>query len=152
MNRHWKEPSAYKVGDEVFLSTRNIKTKRPSKKLDHKYIGPFKIKKLAGLSAYQLGLPHTMKIYDVFYSNLLWKAANNPLLSQRNSPPPPTVIDNKEEWEVDDILDTKRGRGGKKVLFWVKWKEYDHNKAWYDAANFDHAQDIVDNFYKWNPT
>ena len=31
----------YKVGDEVWLSTRNIKTKQPLKKLDHKMVGLF---------------------------------------------------------------------------------------------------------------
>ena len=69
-NCHRKEPFIYKVGDKVFLLTKNIRTERPSKKLDDKNIGPFKIKKLVGLS-YQLELPHTIKIYDVFHSNLL---------------------------------------------------------------------------------
>jgi len=36
-----KEPPAYQVGDLVMLSGRNIKTRRPSKKLDHKNHGPF---------------------------------------------------------------------------------------------------------------
>ena len=82
-------------------------------------IGPYKVKELVG-SSYQLELPHTMKIYDVFHSNLLWKAATDPLPSQHNSPPPPTVVNNKEKWEVDNILDAKRDRDSKKMLFWVK--------------------------------
>ena len=118
-NRHCKEPSMYKIGDKVFLSTKNIKTERPSKKLNVKNIGPFKIKKLVGLS-YQLELPHIMKIYDVFHPNLLQKAVNNSLPNQQNISPPPTVVSDKEEWEVDNILDAKHGRGGKKVLFRVK--------------------------------
>ena len=115
-NCYRKKPSVYKIGDEVFLSTKNIRTKRPSKKLDYKNIGPFKIKKLVGL-LYQLELPHTMKIHNIFHPNLLCKAATDPLPGQQNSPPPPTVVDNKEEWEVNDILDAKQGRGSKKVLF-----------------------------------
>ena len=81
-------------------------------------ISPYKVKELVG-SSYQLELPHTMKIHDIFHSNLLWKAANNPLPSKRNSPPPPMVVDNKEEWKVNNILDAKYGRG-KKMAFWVK--------------------------------
>ena len=78
-------------------------------------IGPYKVKKLVG-SSYQLELPYTMKIHDIFYPNLLQKATNNPLPGQRNSPLPSTVVDNEEEWEVDNILDVKHGRG-KKVVF-----------------------------------
>ena len=114
-NRYHKEPSAYKISNMVWLSTRNIKTDRPSKKLDHKMIGPYKVKELVE-SSYQLELPHTMKIHDVFHSNLLQKVANNPLSSQRNSPLPPTVVDNEKEWKVNNILDVKRGRS-KKVVF-----------------------------------
>ena len=64
----------------IGLSTKNIKIKKLLKKLDYKMIGPYKIKKLVRLF-YQLELPHIMKVYDVFYPNLLWKAATNSLLS-----------------------------------------------------------------------
>jgi hypothetical protein len=36
-------PPDFKVGDLVMIDARNMKTKRPSKKLDHKEIGPVKI-------------------------------------------------------------------------------------------------------------
>jgi len=41
-----KMPPAYQVGDLVMLSGCNIKTRRPSKKLDHKNHGPFQIEKI----------------------------------------------------------------------------------------------------------
>ena len=95
-NRHQKLLLVYKVGDIVWLSTRNIKTKRPSKKLDHKMIGPYKVKKLVR-SFYQLELSHTMKIHDIFHPNLLQKAATDPLSGQHNSSPLLTVMNDKEE-------------------------------------------------------
>ena len=60
----------YKISDSVWLSTKNIKTKRPSKKLDHKMVGLFKIKALVR-SSYRLELPNFMKIHDIFHPSLL---------------------------------------------------------------------------------
>ena len=69
-NCHKKELPIYKVEDMVWFLTRNIKTKKSSKKLDHKMISLYKVKELVGLS-YQLELPHIMKIHDIFHLNLL---------------------------------------------------------------------------------
>ena len=115
-NCYCKEPPVYKVEDKVFLSIKNIGMEKLLKKLDDKNIGPFKIKKLVRL-LYQLELPYTIKIYDIFHPNLLQKAADNPLSNQRNSLPPLTIVNNKEEWEINNILDVKRDKSGKKVLF-----------------------------------
>ena len=43
-NWHRKESPTYDVGDMVWLSTCNMKTERPLKKLDLKMIGPYQIK------------------------------------------------------------------------------------------------------------
>ena len=72
-NCHQKKPSVYKVGDEVFLLMKNIRTERSSKKLDDKNISLFKIKKLVEL-LYLLELSHTMKIHDIFHPNRQWPA------------------------------------------------------------------------------
>jgi len=66
-----KEPPAYQVGDLVMLSGRNIKTHRPSKKLDHKNHGPFQIDKVISPLAVCLTLPQKWKIHNVFHVSLL---------------------------------------------------------------------------------
>ena len=116
-NRHRKPSPEYKVGNLVWLSTRNIYTERFSKKLDHKNIGPYKVTGLVG-SSYQLDLPASMRIHNVFYPSLLRPAAEDPLPGQHNDPPPPVVMNDKEKWEVNDILDAKKH--GRRVLFKVK--------------------------------
>ncbi len=64
---------SYIVGDKVWLSTRNITTDQPFKKLDHKKLGLFKVIRNKRVSI-ELQLPQSMKIYNVFHSNLLRKA------------------------------------------------------------------------------
>lgn len=147
-NRNWKSSPKYRIRDLVWLSTKIIHTERLSKKLDHKRIGPYWIKELVG-SSYQLDLPASMRIHNVFHPSLLRRAAENPLRGQHNDPPPPVVVNDKEDWEVDNILDAKKH--GKQVLFQVKWKNYDEDKQWYPLANFENAPEIMDDFYKRNP-
>jgi len=61
----------FKVGDKVWLSTRNIHTTSPCKKLDYKRAGPYTVIKIINRNAYKLDLPKTMRINDVFHISLL---------------------------------------------------------------------------------
>ena len=54
----------------IFLSSKNIKTQRPSKKLNDKMLRSFKIIKKVG-RAFQLELLRTMLIHDIFHPSLL---------------------------------------------------------------------------------
>ena len=70
-NRQRVKGPPLKEGDAVYLLRWNIKTKRPSDKLDHKRLGPFKILwKLLDVS-YELDLLGTIKLYNRFYVSLL---------------------------------------------------------------------------------
>lgn len=76
------------------LDSRNIKTIRPNKSLDHKNLGPFQIIKAHNNSAYELDLPPSMnKIHPVFHPWLLHLDNSDPLPRQRIPPPPPLEID-----------------------------------------------------------
>ena len=91
-----------KKGDKVYLLRRNIKTKRPSNKLDHKKLGPFKIKKVLGPVNYQLSLLKTMNIYPVFYISFLKPAPPE-------APEAPVIeidpVNLNAEYEIETILD-----------------------------------------------
>jgi hypothetical protein len=106
-----KPAPAYQPGDKVWLSSRNLRTQRPSKKLDSKNLGPFKVLEKVGATSYRLQLPASMQIYPVFHSNLLRLDPDNPLPGQIQEPPPPIKIEGEEEFEVSKIKDSRRYRG-----------------------------------------
>ncbi len=60
----------FQVGDQVMLSTEHLKLKVPGQtpKLLSKFIGPFKITKVISNTAYELDLPHSMRIHPSFMS------------------------------------------------------------------------------------
>ena len=61
----------------MWLDARNIKTVHPTKKLDWKRLGPFRVEKVISLYACRLELPSSMKIYPVFYVSVLQAAADD---------------------------------------------------------------------------
>src|SRR6195952_5814100 len=76
-------------GYRVWLLPCNIKTTRPSKKLDYKKIGPFKILAKIGPSASYLALPPSMAIHNTFHISLLEPYQDHRFSSQINKPAPP---------------------------------------------------------------
>ena len=49
-----------------YEQNKKKKKKRPTEKLDHKYFGPFVVKRKVGQWAYELELPPRMSIHPVF--------------------------------------------------------------------------------------
>lgn len=101
---------AYRVGDMVLLSTKNIDSLKPIPKFDAKFIGPFPIERIINSYAYKLRLPYELQsIHPVFHTNHLKPSAGIPLPGQRNEPTPPLFVDTSghELWSIDEILDAK---------------------------------------------
>ena len=66
-----KDGPQLKKGDRVYLLTRNLKTKRSSKKLDYIKVGPFLVDEQRGPLNYRLKLPTDAKVHPVFHISLL---------------------------------------------------------------------------------
>jgi len=93
-----------KVGDHVWLENKNIHSNRPSKKLDNKRYGPFKISKDIGSGAFKLELLEGWMIHNIFNEDLLTRCVEPKFQGQRrNLAPLPVIINEKEEYEVEEV-------------------------------------------------
>jgi len=135
----------------VWLLPRNIKTTRPSKKLDYKKIGPFKILAKIGTSTYKLALPPSMAIHNTFYISLLEPYQDSRFPSEIKEPTPPIQIEGEDEYELDEIIDSRLHYN--KLQYRAKWKGYspEHDKVWYPAENFNNAEHTVQRFHRGYP-
>ena len=57
--------------------------------------------------SYKLDFPASVKYYHVQYVLLLDLVDNDLWPSQRNPPPPPVIVNDAEEWHVEEVLDTR---------------------------------------------
>jgi hypothetical protein len=93
-----------KKRNKIYLIQRNIQTKQPSIKLDHKKLGLFKIKRVIGLVNYKLVLPKTVNIYLVFYISLLELVLLGVLLVLVTEI---ELVNLNAEYKIKEILDHK---------------------------------------------
>ena len=141
----------FKVGDLVWLDSRNIRTKRPMKKLDHKKLGPFPITEVVSTHARRLGLPIALKqIHNVFHVSLLEPHTTNPFPTRNLDPPPPIEIENDLEYEVENILDSRYNKRRRRLEYFVQWQGYDE-PSWEGAHNLTHAPELLTHFHQRYP-
>jgi hypothetical protein len=74
------EGSRFREGDLIYLLRRNIKTTRPSNKLNYKKFGLFKVKRNIKNISYEFHLLPTIRIYPIFHISLLESANPDTLI------------------------------------------------------------------------
>ena len=111
-NRNREPAPIIKVGDEVWLNARNIQTKRPSRKLNQKNLGQFKVKSKLNAWAYKLELPNIMQIHPVFHVLLLTPCAKDPLPKQTQPEAQLIKVNEDISQEVEEIYNSTRTKGG----------------------------------------
>ena len=122
-NVHKQDVPNYVLGGEVWLDTRNMQTKRSSKKLSDKFDGPFPITKIVNPHVYKLELFYNWTIHPIFHTNFLRPGFDDLLSGQLTTPPTPVFIiddEGQNTWEVTKIL-TLRYTGINFGFWWIGW-------------------------------
>ena len=154
-NQHRREET-FEVGDTVLVSAEHInlpsQAKRPTRKFQARYLGPYKVTKIISSTAYEIELPGTLRIHPVFHISKLrqyTESKEEEFPGRIPAPPLPIVVDDHEEFVVEKILDKrvrKIGRGTK-TEYLIKWQNYpEYDATWEPLTNLGNAQQAVQEY------
>jgi len=148
VNKKRKMAPQLREGDKVYLLTKNLRTKRPSKSLDHTKVGPFLIKSQISPVNYTLDLPPDAKIHPRFHVSMLEPAdPATPLQTTFHY-----EVEEENEFEVERILEFRpvegtRGTGRGEYL--VKWLGYPESEnTWEPEENLNNCKQLLENYKK----
>ena len=150
------------IGDLVKLTTKDIRTKRPIKKLTPELYGPFKVLEKRGNRAYKLDIPPSWKIHSVFHVSLLepYKVSDRPNREQPSWEQ--EDVEGDMEWEIEKIVKsdiisyTRKVRRVSKTFtelrYFVKWAGCSEDQnTWEPPEGLENAKDEVERFHRENP-
>jgi hypothetical protein len=139
------------IGNKVWLSSQNIPTTRPSPKLGHWWLGPFPILAKVSQLVYKLALPESMaRIHPVLHVLVLRKRKTDTIEGQQQDRPEPITLDDKEEWEVAEVLDCRKR--GKWKEYFVSWKGFGpEQNLWEPEANLNNVSKALQHFNQKYP-
>ncbi len=151
----WSRNSApkYQTGNLVWLNLRNYTTDRPTKKLDHKWAGPFKIIDTISPAAIKLELsPQQRGIHPVVsISNVCPYTPDEIPECWAQSKPTPDIIDSREEFEIEKILDLRFRYG--QLWYLIKFIGFPNSKnEWMPHTELKHAPKAVQDFHHLHPS
>ena len=140
-------PHTFEVNQRVLLSTKNLRIARTNltRKLLPRFIGPFKVLKRVGNQAYELELPPTMKMHDVFHVSLL-----KPYNQEGTYLPPPVTIllEGEDEFEVATILNHRGQPGKRSKSYLVSWTGYGpEHETWEPEGNLQNCRDKIQAYW-----
>ncbi|SGY12183.1 BQ5605_C011g06416 [Microbotryum silenes-dioicae] len=93
------------------------------------------------------------RLTPVFHVSLLEPYQANSLASRcSNPPPPPEIINGEEEYQVEQILDSRNNRRSRRLEYFVDWTGYGpQDRQWVSAADFDDDDSLVIEFHTRHP-
>ena len=103
----------YRVEDLVLLSMKDLKWQMEGKrmeKLTERFVGPYKIKRIISTNVVELELPKMVKIHPVVNVSRI-RRYREQVRGQKKQPALLVIIEGKEEYKVEKIMNKRRRYG-----------------------------------------
>ena len=149
-DQHRREET-YKIGDEVWLSTKEFRMQPgKTKKFAKKYKGPYQIIKIVSPTAYKLDLRGTMRVHPVFHVSRFKpfkKSDMHPSFVRERPGPIEEFEDGSKLMQVEKLVAKKTIKG--KTYYKVRWLGYEASEDTWEppsALKTVDAQKLVEAF------
>jgi hypothetical protein len=140
-----KDPPAFQINQKICLDSRNLHVNVPSRKLAPRRYGPFTIKEKISPVAYHINLHAHMRIHNVFHIDLLSPFHETEVYGEAFPQPPPDLIEEEEEYEVEEIVADRTCRRIQQYL--IRWKGYPSSEnSWVNAKDL-HAPELLKEYH-----
>ena len=147
-----QEDPKFKIGTKVWLDGRNVHTFQKTPKFAARRYGPFAVVKQVAPCVYKIKIPDQWKqrkVHDVFHASLLTRYVEMPEHGANFLEPPPDV---QGEYEVEEIVASRRYGRYKTLQYLVKWQGYSEAENTWEPVDHVHAPELVQQFHRQNPT
>jgi hypothetical protein len=152
------EAPEFPVGSEVYIKAQFFRTRRLSKKLSDKYIGPYKVLGHVGPASVTVDLPRELyNVHPVFHVLMLEPHVPDAITNRVPTPPPEVEVDGDIKYEISCIVASACDRRRTQPLSYrVEWAGYEtasDNKrySWIPAEELTNAQELVMEFHTQYP-
>ena len=144
-------PAQYKVNKQVWLEAKHLTLPYQTAKLAPKHHSPFRIIKQISPVTYKLVLPPVWTIHPVFHASLLTPYHETKEHGTNYQWPPLEMIDDQEEYEVEQVISHRYYRHKKALQYLIHWKGYSVADDTWELADQVFADALVKAYHRKHP-